>query len=248
MNAYLTNAQSFLGPTFAEALDFLVLGGPSIWAIAALAVLTLALIFWKIWRFFLAGAWRGGRHTSRAIDLWSAGLTDQAVHMLERRRNPRARVALTAMKVQLDPTLDQIGAESETQRVAKNELSGLRGGLKALELCSTIAPLLGLLGTVMGMIGAFQALQDAGARADPAALAGGIGEALLTTAAGMAVAIPASIALTWFESVVERIRHSMEDSATRIFLRPVTGGTAADTARGQDMSMASFNSARAAAE
>jgi biopolymer transport protein ExbB len=64
-----------------------------------------------------------------------------------------------------------------------------------LELISTIAPLLGLLGTVLGMIAAFQALQESGSRADPAILAGGIWEALLTTAAGMAVAIPASITL-----------------------------------------------------
>ncbi len=70
------------------------------------------------------------------------------------------------------------------------------------------------------MIAAFQALQEAGARADPAALAGGIWEALLTTAAGMAVAIPASAALAWFESVIEGLRHDMEDAATRVFLAP----------------------------
>ena len=75
------------------------------------------------------------------------------------------------------------------------------------------------------MIAAFQALQEAGSRADPAALAGGIWEALLTPAAGMAVAIPAGVTLTWFESVADRLRHEMEDAATRIFLRPVaTGG------------------------
>ena len=51
------------------------------------------------------------------------------------------------------------------------------------------------------MIAAFQALQEAGAQADPATLAGGIWEALLTTAMGMAVAIPASMALTWFDSI-----------------------------------------------
>ena len=87
-----------------------------------------------------------------------------------------------------------------------------------LELISTIAPLLGLLGTVLGMIAAFQALQESGSRADPAILAGGIWEALLTTAAGMAVAIPASITLTWFESVVERVRHDLEDIAARVFV------------------------------
>lgn len=93
-----------------------------------------------------------------------------------------------------------------------------RRGLRALDLIATIAPLIGLLGTVLGMIEAFQALQEAGSRADPAALAGGIWQALLTTAAGMAVAIPASMALSWFDSVTDRLQAEMEDLATRIFI------------------------------
>ena len=101
--------------------------------------------------------------------------------------------------------------------MAKGLLAEARTGLRALELVATIAPLIGLLGTVLGMIAAFQALQTSGNSADPSVLAGGIWEALLTTAAGMAVAIPASAALTWFESVADRVQADMEDAATRIF-------------------------------
>ena len=70
------------------------------------------------------------------------------------------------------------------------------------------------------MIESFQSLQAAGVRADTATLAGGIWEALLTTAAGMAVAIPAQIALVWFESLVDRLRHDMEDAATQVLHAP----------------------------
>jgi biopolymer transport protein ExbB len=101
--------------------------------------------------------------------------------------------------------------------VAKAALMQTRRGLRALELIATIAPLIGLLGTVLGMIEAFQALQAAGNRADPAALAGGIWQALLTTAAGMAVAIPASMALSWYDSICERVQADLEDLATRVF-------------------------------
>lgn len=87
-----------------------------------------------------------------------------------------------------------------------------------LELVATIAPLLGLLGTVLGMIAAFQVLQGSGNQADPADLAGGIWVALLTTAAGMAVAIPAGIALSWFEGITDRLQADLEDLATRIFI------------------------------
>jgi biopolymer transport protein ExbB len=111
-------------------------------------------------------------------------------------------------------------AREETTRIAKAALADARRGLRALELIAAIAPLIGLLGTVLGMIEAFQALQAAGNRADPAALAGGIWQALLTTAAGMAVAIPAAMAHSWFESVVDRVQADLEDLATRVFVAP----------------------------
>ncbi len=209
-------------PTLAEPgalaglLHFVQMGGPAMWAIALLSVLTLALILWKVMRLLSFGAWSGGRHTARALDLWQAGQTAEAMALLETRGSLRARLARGAMAAAQNPQLDRAEAEAETARIARALLARAQSGLRGLELASTVGPLLGLLGTVMGMIAAFQALQEAGARADPAMLAGGIWEALLTTAAGMAVAIPAQVALTWFDSVVDGLRHDMEDAATRI--------------------------------
>ncbi|QDI74303.1 MULTISPECIES: MotA/TolQ/ExbB proton channel family protein [Leisingera] len=199
----------------AKALKLLRDGGPSIWAIAALSVITLALILWKIWRLALIGAWSRGK-AGRAVEAFERGDTGTALAIVKGRIGIRSRVvaaALTALAA-----LPEDRAREETARVAKLHLGSAATGLGALELIATIAPLLGLLGTVLGMIAAFQALQAAGARADPALLAGGIWEALLTTAAGMAVAIPASAALTWFEAVISRIRRDIEDSATRLFV------------------------------
>ena len=71
----------------------------------------------------------------------------------------------------------------------------------------------------LGMIEAFQALQDSGAQADPSALAGGIWEALLTTAAGMGIAIPASILLSWYDGVVSNVQADIENLATQAILR-----------------------------
>ena len=67
------------------------------------------------------------------------------------------------------------------------------------------------------MIEAFQALETSGGQADPSVLAGGIWEALLTTAAGMGVAIPAAVALSWFEAIADTVQGDLEDLATRIF-------------------------------
>lgn len=195
-------------------------GGPVLWVIALLSVAAVAAILWKIMHLAGLGAWSRTRRIDRAINAWSDGHPEEALQSVSRMKGLRARMAATAMAARMDSALDEDGARDETARTARSLIASSASGIRLLELISTVAPLLGLLGTVLGMIAAFQALQIAGTRADPSDLAGGIWEALLTTAAGMAVAIPTAMAVTWFESVVETIRLDLEDIATRIFVRP----------------------------
>lgn len=204
------NFQNNFGQVSTVILD----GGPSIWAIAALSIVALTMIFLKIWVFLISGAWSHVK-LSAVLSALQAGETGAALDLCKG-RGIRARFAFATLQAKI--MLPEDKAQNETARVAKGMLARANSGLRVLELTATIAPLLGLLGTVLGMIAAFQALQESGSRADPAILAGGIWEALLTTAAGMAVAIPATIALTWFESVIDCIRRDLEDIATRIFV------------------------------
>ena len=189
--------------------QFLETGGPALVAIAVLSVLTLAIILWKLWRLTLSGAWS----TQQAGVLLQHGI-DGTPPQTFAPRNLRARFVAGAITAR---TLPDTLAREEVMRIAARELSSLRSGLRPLELIVTIAPLIGLLGTVLGMIEAFQALETSAGQADPSVLAGGIWEALLTTAAGMAVAIPAAVALSWFEGIVERVQNDLEDMATRLF-------------------------------
>ncbi len=94
---------------------------------------------------------------------------------------------------------------------SKRELAAALSGLKIIEIATIVAPLLGLLGTVIGMIYAFQALEAAGGSPEIGQLASGIWRALSTTAAGMVVAIIATIFLGLFDGVVERMSAEMED-------------------------------------
>ena len=192
-------------------------GGWTMWLIAAMSVVTLAVVLWKLWSLWRLGVW-GGSHSRKAIQLWAQGRRRAAMDEVRGRPSARARVAQAAIGTSLDPRFDDDAAREETARVARQALYRSRTGLRALELIATIAPLLGLLGTVLGMISAFQVLQSSGNQADPADLAGGIWVALLTTAAGMAVAIPAGVALSWFESIADRLQSDLEDLATRIFV------------------------------
>ncbi len=204
-------------PGAARLAAFLERGGPALWAIAALSVLTLALVLWKLWRLTRAGAW-ARRRAELFVRAWDAGgaprLPEGAPRALRLRFAAEVAGLIRSGRLTGEPLREEIA------RRAQRHLAALRAGLRPLELIVTIAPLIGLLGTVLGMIEAFQALQESGARADPSVLAGGIWEALLTTAAGMAVAIPAAVALAWFESVADTVQRDMEDIATRLVLRP----------------------------
>ncbi|MEO1159410.1 MAG: MotA/TolQ/ExbB proton channel family protein [Pseudomonadota bacterium] len=95
-------------------------------------------------------------------------------------------------------------ARDQLEAAARQQAAALRSGFRFIDLTVTAAPLLGLLGTVLGMIEAFRQLEAAGSRVEPAQLAGGIWEALLTTAAGMVVALVALVCLSILEALAER--------------------------------------------
>lgn len=199
-------------------LAVIEMGGPAMWAIAVLSLATLTLILWKFAQLIRIGALFGGGVSQRALALWEGGESAAALALLAPRKSARARVNHAAMRAALEPGLSRSGAEAATEQAARAVLAEARNGLRGLELSAAIGPLFGLLGTVTGMIAAFQGLESAGVRADTATLAGGIWEALLTTAAGMGVAIPAMMALSWFDGILDGLRHDMEDGATRVFL------------------------------
>lgn len=136
-----------------------------------------------------------------------------ALIILEKGDRVQARKVFEASSHFLAPVLclgidlkEQSGKNARLEAEAETGLAPLEGGFRMLDTVAQLAPLLGLLGTVLGMIEAFQALQSAGSQVDPSALAGGIWAALLTTAAGLTVAMPASVALTWFEARIDEER------------------------------------------
>ncbi len=178
--------------------DTLNVGGPALWVIFGISVVLLTVGLWKLWHFVKLGAWNR-KQAEEILRLW-----------LEKKVEP--------VDIDQKNYSDEMVRE-ECVRLANKDLYEARRGLRIIDLIITIAPLVGLLGTVLGMIEAFQALQDSGAQADPSALAGGIWEALLTTAAGMGIAIPASILLSWYDSVVSNIQADIENLATQAILR-----------------------------
>lgn len=175
------------------------LGGPVVAVLIATSVATMALILYKLWQYKAAGV---GRHVelSLAIEAWDRNDRATARAHLDRSRSYLAPVVAMALDGHGPELMDRTDAEAEAR------FAGLERGLNVLDIISQLAPLLGLFGTVLGMIEAFRTLQEAGNAVDPALLAGGIWVALMTTAAGLAVAMPTSLVLTWFEARMTRER------------------------------------------
>ena len=114
--------------------------------------------------------------------------------------------------------IDDDMVRQEVDRLATVHLNRLRALLPALDAIGTLSPLLGLLGTVLGMIVAFQQMEMAGAHVDPSTLSSGIWQALLTTAVGLGIAIPAIAVHNWMERKVERVAMRMNDAVTQVLL------------------------------
>ena len=199
----------------AHVQDALSVGGPALWVIFGISIVLVTVGLWKFWHLIKLGAWNK-KQADEILKLW---LEKKVQPVNANRQNIRAKILGQTILAISDKNYTNEMVREECVRVANKDLNEARRGLRIIDLIVTIAPLVGLLGTVLGMIEAFQALQDSGAQADPSALAGGIWEALLTTAAGMGIAIPASILLSWYDSVVENVQADIENLATQAILR-----------------------------
>jgi len=200
------------------------LGGPVVVLIAILSVAAVTIILAKLWQF---QRMRVGRHrrSNEALDLWLAGRPEEAEALIGGNPAPCARLLRHAFGGYRRSDGDLKRAADDVARIAGNILHDLRSWLRALDSIAQIAPLLGLFGTILGMIEAFRQLQSAGDSVDPSQLAGGIWVALLTTAAGLAVAIPVSLVATWFEGRIEDERAAMENLLTGFATLKVSEGT-----------------------
>jgi biopolymer transport protein ExbB len=191
-------------------------GGPVSVILVFLSVIATALSLVKVWQFFGTGV---GRHRSlpQALSAWTAGRHDDAVNMLKGKSSPAGRVLHHAIAntVHFGRSID--AAREDVMRTAQEELRDLRRYLRGIELIAQSAPLLGLLGTVIGMIQAFSELEQAGSTVDPGRLAGGIWTALLATALGLAIAIVFSIIGAWLEGRVENERSVIETTLSGYF-------------------------------
>ena len=208
------NASSPLSGTDA-LLDTLMLGGFVVWLLIAMSVLALAVVLVKLWQFARAGVGQR-KEAAQMVALYRDGRSREALALAADAKGALAALVALAIAGQARG-LSEAKIREEVLRQGRDVLEELRSGFRILEVIATLAPLLGLFGTVLGMIEAFRALEAAGNQVNPAILSGGIWQALLTTAVGLAVAMPTVALLNWLERRVERLAHAMDSHITQVF-------------------------------
>ncbi|MFH1981213.1 MAG: MotA/TolQ/ExbB proton channel family protein [Pseudomonadota bacterium] len=179
---------------------FLAKGGVLVTPILLCSVLAAAIFAERIVHFMVLRR-RGRGVARRVVDHLGTGDRSGAAQAADESRCPMGRVLGQAIEV-----MDQDRETLETVLVhaTENEVRGLSRYLQTLATIANIAPLLGLLGTVIGMIKAFMVIQEMGGKVNAAVLAGGIWEAMLTTALGLAVALPTMVAHSYLAGQVDR--------------------------------------------
>ncbi|MDE2975485.1 MAG: MotA/TolQ/ExbB proton channel family protein [Gemmatimonadota bacterium] len=178
------------------------------WPLGICILVGLVVIIWKFFDILMKGA--ATRKMLQEVDeLLAQQRIKEALEFTRESDLPAANILYAGLE-RRDEGTDRVTKAIENQGLI--ELSKLERGLVVLATLTNVAPLLGFLGTVIGMIAAFQAIELAG-EVDATTVAGGIKTALYTTAAGLAIAIPVSIAHNYFVSRIDHLVIDIEESA-----------------------------------
>ena len=205
-------------------LEFFLKGGPLMWPILLCSVISITII---LERFYCLNKVKIDipRFFSQIKGFLMKGKRDEALKICQQKGGPLGRVLFVGIQNHKKHPQHQ---EKVISRIGSREVRNLEKHLRGLAVIGNITPLLGLLGTVTGMIKACIKIQELGGRVDASVLAGGIWEALLTTAAGLSVAIPTLVAYHYFEGRVDDYTVQMKEVMSE-FLESF--GTKPDTAQ-----------------
>lgn len=190
-------------------------GGFMMYPLVLCSMTALGVIIAKF--FTLEIAHRGtARVLAEVEEVAMTGDIDGAIEIARKTPGPAAAILLAGLRRIQNKKLNPGELEAAVATTGTIELSFVERGLVILATIANVAPLMGFLGTVVGMILAFAAIEAAG-NVDPALVAGGIKVALLTTAAGLVVAIPVNIFYNIFVTRIDQLIVEMEHGAQKIF-------------------------------
>ncbi len=187
-------------------------GGPIMWPMLILSILTVGAVIERIFFLLSEAKRRDPASVQRVFGLLEQGRLDEAAAHAAHSADPVAQVIAQGLQHR-DTSLTDALVEG-----ASATLDRYNRGLVMLDTAVTLGPLLGLLGTVTGMIRAFGIVGSGEIAAQQQAITGGIAEALIAVTFGLGVAIIAIIPLNYLNARMERVRRKVESSITQVEL------------------------------
>lgn len=190
-------------------IDLLMKGG---WIMVPLFILSVVAVYILIERYLTirAAAKDPSAFIASVKEAVSKGNIDKALMLCENENTPVARMVEKGIRRLGSPVAT---IESAIENVAKVEIGALEKNLSALATISGAGPMIGFLGTVIGMIKAFISIAQVEGQISPKLLASGIYEAMVTTAAGLIVGIIAYIAYNYLIALIQKVVQGVEHSA-----------------------------------
>ncbi len=198
--------------------EFLSKGGMLVIPILLCSVLALAIFSERIIRFARMRS-RGAGLAEKVTNLLINRSEQEALKAAGESDSPMGRILVQAIDAR---NLDREMLETVIINTTDEEVRSLSSGIQILATIGNIAPLLGLLGTVIGMIKAFMVIQQMGGKVNAAVLAGGIWEAMLTTAFGLAVALPVMVAHSYLVARIDKYEARLQNGSV-VFMKAITG-------------------------
>ncbi|MFP4662038.1 MAG: MotA/TolQ/ExbB proton channel family protein [Halanaerobiales bacterium] len=192
--------------------SFLTLGGPMSIPLAIASIFSLAVIIEKI-IFFMKYRDSSFRLIKKIELLVEQNDILTALNELKGEKGPNAKLLATALSHHSE---DPARIREVLQAVGEDEIKKMEKHLPILDVVSMITPLLGLLGTVVGIIGSFNILGTAAGAANPTQISSNIAAALISTALGLIIAIPSTIFYSYFSNIVASKAHEMNLSMVDI--------------------------------
>lgn len=189
-------------------------GGWMMYPILLSSLIGLGVILAKAWTLWQAHT--GSRRVLESVrEAALAGRLDEAMELASRASGPAAAILVVGLRRIRSGRLAEGELEQAVATTGAIELGFLERGLVVLATVANVAPLMGFLGTVAGMIIAFGTIEAAG-EVEPALVAGGIKVALITTAAGLIIAIPVNVAYNFFVTRIDQLVMDMEQGAQAV--------------------------------
>ncbi len=185
----------------------IIKGGPVMWPLMACSVVALAVVLERLFFWLVVSVHKNQKLVNRIFTLTEAGEFDTAIKEGEASKCLVCRILTAGLAHR------NYGLVQSLEAAAMQEIERMKRFLSVLDTIITLAPLLGILGTVSGIIVSFDLLGSAGIE-DPKAVTGGIAQALLTTAAGLAIAIVALLPYNALTRKVEKVTRYLEQLMT----------------------------------